>query len=279
MKRHAALLLFFLLLVCRTNAMSPDVPSALRVMTLNIAHGRKDGFHQTFQCTSNILTHLDEIAEVIRRENPDIVALQEADGPCWWSGRFDHVKYIADKAGMPYSYRGEHVKLLMLSYGTAILSKLPLLENESIQFPSTWPSPPKGFVVSELKWNEQEIDIVSLHLDFLRQSVQQKQVGLLVDKLSKRKRPLIVMGDFNCDWDGTDSPLRILSQQLKLKAFRPKEVAGMESYGNTDRLDWILVSDDMAFDAYTTVPDVVSDHLAVLSELKFTNGAASDAPK
>lgn len=275
MTRPLAVLVFFFLLICGTLAMTSDIPQQpLRVMTLNIAHGRKDRFHQVFQFTSTIRGHLDEIALVIQRENPDIVALQEADGPCWWSGGFDHVQYIADKTGMPYSFRGTHMKLFFLSYGTAIISKLPLIENESISFPSSWPTPPKGFVVSEIKWNELEVDVVSLHLDFLRSSVQREQVGLLVDKLSKRKRPLIVMGDFNCDWDGTESPLRMLCQQLGLKAFRPKETEGLESFGNTQRLDWILISPtEEDFSAYTTVPDIVSDHLAVLSEVRQTNRA------
>jgi len=275
MTELAVKVLLFLLLASGAIGMTSETPKSLRVMTLNIAHGRKDRFHQVFQFTSTIRTHLDEIAEVIRRENPDIVALQEADGPCWWSGGFDHVQYIADKSGMPYCFRGTHMKLFYLNYGTAIISKLPLIKNESIPFPSSWPTPPKGFVVSEVEWNELQVDVVSLHLDFLRSSVQREQVGLIVDKLSQRNRPLIVMGDFNCDWDGTDSPVRMLCQQLGLKAFRPRNTAAMESYGNTDRLDWILISsEEEDFSMYTTIPDIVSDHLAVLSEVRLTTKAS-----
>lgn len=256
--------------------MTADIPPSqlpLRVMTLNIAHGRSDGFHQVFQTTRAIRSHLDQIADVIRRENPDIVALQEADGPCWWSGRFDHVQYIADKAGMPYCFRGEHNHHFGLTYGTAIISKVPLTDNESITFPSSWPTPPKGFVVCEIKWNDLDVDVISLHLDFLRASVQREQVGLIVEKLTERKRPVIVMGDFNCDWQ-KDSPLRMLCQQLGLKAFQPEQTEGMESYGNTNRLDWILITPAKEdFSTYTTLPDIVSDHLAVISEIKQTSGA------
>ncbi len=116
-----------------------------------------------------ISTHLDEIADMVQCENPDIIALQEADGPCWWSGKFDHVQYIADKSSMQYCFRSVHVHFLGLNYGTAIISKLLLIYNESISFPSTWPSPPKGFVISQVKWNDQDVDIVSLHLDFYMQ--------------------------------------------------------------------------------------------------------------
>lgn len=258
-----------------TPAELPQRP--LRVMTLNIAHGRKDRFHQLLQFRSTIQGHLDLIADLIRREDPDIVALQEADGPCWWSGKFDHVEYIAKQSGMPYCFRGSHNTFFWLDYGTAILSKFPLFDNESISFPTSWPTPPKGFVVSRIEWNGVEVDVVSLHLDFLRASVQMQQIDMIAEKMKQRKRPMIVMGDFNCDWDGTDSPLRILCQQLGLKAFRPKETEGLESYGvltKQFRLDWILISSqEEDFQVYTVVLDVVSDHRAVLSELQLSTAA------
>lgn len=278
----AVIALVVLAIVHAITAMTTDIPppqQPLRVMTLNIAHGRKDGFHQVFQFSSTIRSHLDLIADMIRREDPDIVALQEADGPCWWSGKLDHVQYLADKTGMAYCFRGAHMKLFFLSYGTAILSKYPLSNNESISFPSSWPTPPKGFVVSKITWNGLEVDVVSLHLDFLRASVQREQIGMIVDKLKERSRPAaIVMGDFNCDWDGTESPLRILCQELGLKAFRPTKTEGLESYGllgHELRLDWILLSsNEEDFSQYNVIPDIVSDHRAVMSEVRLTHTAA-----
>ena len=53
------------------------------------------------------------------------------------------------------------------------------------------------------------------------------------------------MGDFNCDWDGTDSPLRMLCENLGLKAFRPKQLDGMETFPVplfTDRVSFGLDS-------------------------------------
>ena len=284
-------LFLFLLLITKSLiavAMVKEAPAVqqclnrpLRVMTINVAHGRKDRFHQALIIfRSTIRSHLDEIADLIRRESPDVVALQEADGSCWWSGRLDHVQYIADKADMPYCYRGTHMRLFFLSYGTAILSKLPLVGSNSVSFPSSWPTPPKGFVVSSVQWNGTDVDVVSLHLDFLRTSVQREQVGMLVETLSKRKKPLIVMGDFNCDWgDDTQwSPIQMLCEQLQLKAYRPKDNAGLESYESRNprhRLDWILISaTEGGFLEYFTVPEVVSDHLAILSDIRLTTNEA-----
>jgi endonuclease/exonuclease/phosphatase family metal-dependent hydrolase len=79
-------------------------------MTLNIAHGSKDGSNQIFQKAKTIKSHLDEIAEIVKREKPEVLALQEADGPSIWSGGLDQVKYLAEKAFFPYYIHGQHVK-------------------------------------------------------------------------------------------------------------------------------------------------------------------------
>src|SRR5258708_3463709 len=50
---------------------------SLRVFSLNLAHGRRDGEHQVLQSRVAIRSHLDRVAAVLRREAPDLVALQE----------------------------------------------------------------------------------------------------------------------------------------------------------------------------------------------------------
>jgi hypothetical protein len=94
------------------NVAEPDILTKrhIKLVTLNIAHGRKDGPNQIFQKARTIKSHLDEIAMVVKREKPDVLALQEADGPSIWSGELDQVKYLADKALFPYYIHGQHVK-------------------------------------------------------------------------------------------------------------------------------------------------------------------------
>ena len=85
------------------------VPDTLTVMTLNLAHGRSTGFHQLLTSNRRLRDNLEAVAAVMNREGPDVVAVQEADGPSVWSGRFDHVEYVADAAGYPVHLRGDHV--------------------------------------------------------------------------------------------------------------------------------------------------------------------------
>jgi len=203
---------------------------SLKLISLNIAHGRKDGRHQAFRAASTIRTHLDEIAEVLRREKPHLVALQEADGPSVWSGNFNHVEHLAEEAEFAHCFRGEHVGGMKLSYGTAVLSQLPITRPASVTFDPSPPTLTKGF--------------------------------------SRRKHPLIIMGDFNCQFDGKDPSLSTLIEKLNLKCYKPKSET-LNTFPKLDkRLDWVLISKDLQFRRYTNLDDVLSDHSAVLAEVR-----------
>jgi len=244
---------------------------SLKLISLNIAHGRKDGRHQAFRAASTIRTHLDEIAEVLRREKPHLVALQEADGPSVWSGNFNHVEHLAEEAEFAHCFRGEHVGGMKLSYGTAVLSQLPITRPASVTFDPSPPTLTKGYVIGTVAWPGREdfkVDVVSVHFDFSRKSVRAKQVKQMVERLSRRKHPLIIMGDFNCQFDGKDPSLSTLIEKLNLKCYKPKSET-LNTFPKLDkRLDWVLISKDLQFRRYTNLDDVLSDHSAVLAEVR-----------
>jgi hypothetical protein len=95
------------------HATLPDTATAtvgddsLIVASLNLAHGRGDSVNQLFVSTPTIRANLGRIAKLLRRERPDLVALQEADGPSRWSGGVDHVAYLAEQAAYPAQVRGQ----------------------------------------------------------------------------------------------------------------------------------------------------------------------------
>ena len=242
--------------------------SVLKILTLNIAHGRKDGASQIFQSKEKIKCNLDDIVCLLQRVSPDIVALQEADGPSVWSGDFSHIAYIAEKAGYCYSVRGAHVEGIMLSYGTALLSKYPLAKPASMTFKPSPPTFSKGFVSVDINTGfKSETKIVSVHLDFSRKTVREQQVQDMADILSISKEPLIVMGDFNCEFED-GSALQMLAEKLNLSAYQ----AGAENMITfpvlKKRLDYILISKDFEFISYKVIEDIVSDHLGVISEIR-----------
>ena len=48
-----------------------------------------------------IRKNLEDVAAVLRREAPLVVAMQRSRRPCAWSGNFDHVQYVAHKGELP----------------------------------------------------------------------------------------------------------------------------------------------------------------------------------
>jgi endonuclease/exonuclease/phosphatase family metal-dependent hydrolase len=237
-------------------------------MTVNVAHGRGTAASQILLGGERIRGNLDAVAAVIGRARPHVVALQEADGPSVWSGDFDHVAYLARAANIPYTVRSAHVDGLRLSYGTALLSQLPMSGAKCYTYS---PSPltfSKGFIVATVDLPgtpATRVDIVSLHLDFLRRSVRRRQIDDTIELLAGRGNELVILGDLNSEWSSNGSMVRQLTTALELRVYQP-ESEDLGTFGELDRrLDWVLVSDGLKFHEYRVLPDAVSDHYAVVA--------------
>lgn len=261
-----------------THAPAPaaETVGTLRVLTLNLAHGRCDRFHQALLDRDQIEDHLLQVSRLLQQVQPDVVAVQEADGPSVWSGGFDHVRFVAQESGFHQCVRGENVSGLRLAYGTGLLAQHPLIDAETYTFAPSPPTLNKGFLLATTRvpcadapGGVLEVDVVSVHLDFARSSVRAAQVQALIDCLQSRARPLVVMGDFNCQWTDADGHLQRLAEELDLQAHAPDDNSTATFRTLDKRLDWILVSPELTFTRYETLPDVVSDHAAVLAELAY----------
>jgi len=253
------------------NAIQPaSGENSIRVVSLNAAHSRSMGFHQALQSGDKARLNLDAIVAVLERENPDIVALQEVDGPSVWSGKFDHVEYIARNAGYSSTVRGTHMKSAGLDYGTALLSRQDLSDAVSVGFDGAILAARKGFVISTLQWPgrlDTPVDIVSIHLDPLRAKVRARQAKELIAVIEERGRPVIVMGDFNDDWYDDDSAVRLLGEALELK---PHDLRCEECHTHRrmrDFVDWILVPSEIRIEDFEILSDDISDHYAVAATL------------
>ena len=256
----------------------PDAPSAvanrptLKVMTLNLAHGRKDGLNQLFISKATIRNNLGEIAAFLDKAGADVVALQEADAPSLWSGNFDHVALLAEQAGYPVFESSNQATSWFFSYGTALLSRVSL---SGVQHHSFRPSPPtmsKGYTLGQIMWQPQAgepvlVDIVSVHLDFSRKSVREQQSAELSETLAGRGNPMIIMGDFNSDWFADEEVVRSLAERTGLHVYQP-EAGNFSTYrSSARRFDWILISKQLEFVSFEVMPDILSDHFAVVAEI------------
>lgn len=263
---------------------NPVLTGPLKVLSLNLAHGRKDGFNQMFISNKTIVNNLNDVANTLEQSAADIIALQEADGPSRWSGNFNHVSELGKLADYPWFCRSGHARSWLFDYGTALMSRGYFVETIGHTFEPTPPTTTKGFILGQVLWQPHEnsqttilIDIISVHLDFSRSKVRQQQISEMAQVLANRDNPVILLGDFNSEWLAEDSVVEALANRAGLHSYQP-EADNLGTYkSGKRRFDWILISKELEFKNHRVLPDVLSDHNAVFAELEI-NGAATIKP-
>jgi endonuclease/exonuclease/phosphatase family metal-dependent hydrolase len=250
----------------------------LLVLTLNMAHGRKDALNQMLQKTSTTRRNLEEIADYFSNSNADLIALQEADAASRWSGKFNHVEFVSDNSPYPCRIHAGHASKYMYNFGTALLSRVSFTNSLVHSFEPSPPTTTKGFVMGQVLWNPDgtlpepiTVSIVSVHLDFSRKTVREAQIKEMRAVFKDLKKPVIVLGDFNADWNSKESAIKTIVANETFKVYRP-EATGLGTYkSGKHRLDWILISNDLEFVNYEVPQLVLSDHQPVLATLKLVD--------
>ena len=119
------LLLLFLVSSCKAN----QPMKSLKVMSYNI-HIATPGSISDFN-----ITDLQAVADVIIREKPDVVVLQEVDKYTVRSNKDSHqAKDLGEMTGMYYHFAGASYKSEG-EQGQAILSKYPIKDAKSYKLP------------------------------------------------------------------------------------------------------------------------------------------------
>lgn len=167
----------------------------LRVMTYNIHHANPPSKKESGEID------LDAIVNVIRNENPDLVALQEVEVNTGRSGGVNQAKEIADKLGMK-AFFGRAIDYDGGYYGVAILSKY------SINYPIVIPLPEDADSQAEDRVltmasvtlpGGMVIRFGSTHLDVRSEGNRNQQVKMINEIASNENKPFIIAGDFNAE--------------------------------------------------------------------------------
>ncbi len=254
--------------------------NSLKVMTLNARHGR-GGRKSPIIRRKTALENLVRISEVLIRENPDIVMLQEVDKKSIFTGYFDHVKKLIKLADYKYIFHpGDHVNfnignITIASYGTALISKSPLEQSCSYRLKTNTPLK-KGFVYAQtcpVQFNGKKIDVVSLHLvalDPIPRKSRIRQADSIVNHILELEsgNPMIIGGDFNCERNEEEA-LIYIARSLSLNYQREDEFCLNTFPSRKPRkcIDWIMVSSELEIKNYYCVSDLISDHYAVVAEI------------
>jgi endonuclease/exonuclease/phosphatase family metal-dependent hydrolase len=130
----------------------------------------------------------------------------------------------------------------------------------------------KGYTLGQIVWQQGTgepvpVDIVSVHLDFSRRHVREQQTVELGEALAGRGNPVIIMGDFNSDWSADEQVVRALAERIGLHVYQPESDSLGTYRSGTRRFDWILISKQLQFVSFEVLPDILSDHSAVMAEI------------
>lgn len=253
----------------------------LRLLTLNIAHGRGLSTYQGFHPARGIERNLQRIARMLERERADIVALQEVDEDSHWNHRIHLLDFLQAQVGYPYSHLGVHNRRggrLPLAYGNGVLSRFAIEHAEHHAFGSA-PLGEKGFLYTEHALPGGHLPVVNLHLDYKSRRRRIEQIERLIEYLRARRAQQsgemyflpLVCGDFNSRSRKPNDAVRHLFDYLQQQcAYRlyPQDGRTFPSLLPTHCLDFILVPPGFKVQRCQILRAYVSDHRPVLIDLE-----------
>ncbi|HET6585569.1 MAG TPA: endonuclease/exonuclease/phosphatase family protein, partial [Nannocystaceae bacterium] len=151
---------------------------------------------------------------------------------------------------------------------TALLADAGVIDHGGAAFAShgRWR---KGYTWSRLRIGTFELTVASVHLDHASAAVRHRQALELVEVLAREPGPYVVLGDFNSTGRSPVGPVREIERRLGVRAYESSRRMPSTYPALGRRLDWILVSPQLAFVGYhVLVDDRLSDHRAVVADLR-----------
>lgn len=264
---HRLLRLTLSLLILTTLVSYPPVYSTaspaklkLRIMTYNIHVGV--GMDKKLD--------LQRIADVILKEKPDIVGLQEVDRGVTRTEGKDEIAELAKLTRMDYAF-AHNLDYQGGQYGVAILSRFLIQKIDHQKYQNLREAERRGMLRVELEINGRAVDFVTTHLDYQYADGRLFETEQMLKFLADVKNPLIVSGDFNDEPDGS-------SYQMMLRGFDDawlaSRVKGLGLSYPADkpvkRIDYIFLrtNDRWRVKKVWVVETVASDHLPVVADVE-----------
>ncbi|NOU71738.1 family 20 glycosylhydrolase [Paenibacillus sp. LMG 31458] len=228
----------------------------VRVLTYNIHHG----------AGNDNIVNLPRIADVIKRLNPDIVALQEVDKNVSRSGNVDQAAKLAELTGMHVIF-GKAIDLSGGEYGVALLSRYPITSSEKTFLPNSSGAEQRVVLTAKIAPTNglPEFTFSGTHLEWSSKSIQANQVNKIIE-LYGSTSPYILAGDFNATPE-SDTIKSLTSKWTDA-------TAGIADWTNEEggKIDYVMYGNNNQWrvvNAQAIQDDVASDHRPVLSVLEW----------
>ncbi len=264
----------------------------LRIACYNIAHGRGvavsnwDGGSREER-----IRRLDQIAELVRTIDADVLVLNEVDFDSSWSYSVNQAQYIAAKAGYPYWAEQRNLDFRILiwkwRFGNAVLSKYPISDARVVDLPgySTWETVLAGKkrgLICDIEVGDQVLRVVGAHLSHRSESLRVNSAAALVDIATGSRRPTIVAGDLNStppgfpesasDSRGNNAIATLDSSGcLQRKPIVTPPTNHDLTYHSVEPsrvIDWILIPPQWRFVQYGVELSHLSDHRPVYADVE-----------
>ncbi|MCG2461410.1 endonuclease/exonuclease/phosphatase family protein [Flavobacteriaceae bacterium F89] len=231
-------------------------------MSYNILHG----------ATTKNDFNLDSIAGVIKKFDPDLVALQEVDFKTHRAKEYD----LATELGVRTKMAPLFARAMYFDggeYGEAILSKYSFVVTENMALPHLPTSEPRAALVTRVRTkNGNTIQFVGTHLDHLKVETDRiMQAEKLVNKLGDTEFATLLVGDLNAQ-PGSET-MKILTQKFKYPEAEGTFKPTWPSDGPKICIDHILISPQehwQVLDYTVYCNEYTSDHCAVIATLVYT---------
>ncbi|MEK6864004.1 MAG: endonuclease/exonuclease/phosphatase family protein, partial [Nanoarchaeota archaeon] len=201
---------------------SYEPSTEVKVLSYNMAHcrgkydfyGKEPGMneldmHLSIKSPSQVYKCLDDFAELIKKENADVVLLQEVDKSSVWSYGIEFMPYIAEKTGLGYYAYGTKHDLMVFPYyrksdgrsiyglyyefGNAVLSKYPIVNADNKGFGekgfTQWISGGARYVNAVIDVKGKPVRVISTH--FERGLTETRKI---IEETRKNELPLVFGG-------------------------------------------------------------------------------------
>lgn len=245
----------FVFLSASAMAGNRDTTITIKILNYNLRFGE--------------LATLEQLAEFIKNQNPDVVTLQEVDFMTHRSlaphqnGK-NFISELAYRTGMFGAY-GKTIPYSGGYYGIGILSKHPLAETRRIYLPST--KEQRALLTATVELPDSNFfTLACTHLDVSSAESRQKEVVTINSVLENNPYPILLAGDFNAHPESTEISqgmsrwLKACSSDFTIPSKAPRSKIDYIFYypaGN-----WRVISSK----TYNDV--LLSDHLPQSAELE-----------
>ena len=234
-------------------AFNPTYPPRLTVMTFNI-----EGHASLLKGT-----HIEEIAAVIRKYAPDVVAINEAHRNTWQARFEDHVEQLRLLTGMNIVF-GRSYTFAGGDFGNAVLTRGDIVSSEVRDLPGT--GEPRTLLESVIRIHGGTIEMYVTHTTAwvsVNRETRRDQLRCILAHVRSSRHPFILAGDLNAPPDAPEMAEFLAQDGMRIVG-DPKTPTHRVL---EQRLDYILADPGWIVRSARVLEDGPSDHRPVLAEL------------